>query len=1285
MKIHQLGWVLCFTLSVATLASAQTATTSLRGTVKDPSGAVVPGASVTLANKAIGKTYSAVSNSDGSYAFPQIQPAHYAITVAAAGFGSQTKTAELLVNQPATIDFALSVQANQTTVDVSDTAQTLNTSDATVGDSVGSATIESLPMEGRDPVSLLTLQPGVLYLGNPQENSINSLDSRSGSVGGGRSDQGNITLDGMDDNDQILGTAFQGVLRSTLDSTEEFRVTTSNGSADSGRSSGAQVSIITKSGTNALHGALYEYYRPTNTVANAWFNKNSELSQGEPNIPQKYVMNTFGGSFGGPIKKDKLFFFFNYEGQRKAIDDVVTRTLPTAQFYQGQLGYLDNSGNPQWLNSTQVSALDAGCAPANAGSGTGLYNAPCGPNPNVTAYYQPEASKGFYGTSGIIGDTLNSAGYTFASPAPSTLNTSIAKIDYNINNNQHIFFRGNLQKDTSAGDENLPGQPAATMLVNNTKGMAFGHTWTPNSKIVNDVRYAFVRQGYSNRGVGSTGPDPTGDGDWVNFRDYSQPTAWQNRSTMVNVPVQDITDNLSWIKGEHTISAGADWLNVENNRSSDANSYSSTGTDAAYLSGSLPDPATLGDPSVGGGFSNSYSIAYSMILGAIPRTIEQYNYAVTGPNSGTLLPDGTFINRHFKAYEYEYFLQDSWRVTPKLTVIYGIRHSILQAPYETKGQQIAPNIDTHAWFTKRAEDAAQGIPEYQNPNDNLNFAPSGKANGRPGFWSKQKDNFAPRLSVAYALNPKTTIRAGAGMYFDHFGQGIVNSMDELGSFGLSSSVGSTPEIDTVQIAPRMTGPHGIPALAGCAAPASTIQYPFTPSTVQGCDFANAWGIDSQLKTPYSYALDLSLQRELRAGFTLEANYVGRLGRHLLEQVDLAEPVNLVDAKGGGDYFTAGTKLSKASDANCGSYFGVDSGSKSNCSGVTPTAPVHVQDIPYFDDIFPQMANLDYTGETATDGLYNNEWAPYRYDYGATTSLQDVDVNCYYGCSNGPQFFSKQFAALYAWSSVGTSSYHALQVILRHPSSHGLTVDFNYTLSKSLDIGSGAERSNEMNATNYNSYGSILNSWNPKLNKSVSDFDTHHMITLDWVYKVPVGHGKAVLGNSNRLLDAVVGNWQWSGLSRWTSGLPFSVLEPGYTTDWQQTGFAVVTDRSQVKTARHLVNGVPQVFAGNEASTMNAGIYSGTPIRLPYPGEAGQRNAFRGDGYFDIDSSLSKNWALPGHVKLQLTGEVYNVGNNVRFDCSPYNLNSGLSQGSFGAYSGTLSTYRRMQFGLRLDF
>jgi hypothetical protein len=234
--------------------SAQTATTSLRGTIKDPSGALVPGATVTLQNQSIDKTISAVTNDSGVYQFAQIPPAHYLITATANGFGNQSKTAELLVDQPATIDFKLSVQGNAVTVDVSSSAQTLNTTDATLGDSVGNETIQALPMEGRDPISLLTLQPGVLYLGNPSEND--TVDSRSGSVNGGRSDQGNITLDGLDDNDQINGTAFTGVLRSTLDSTEEFRVTTSNGNANSGRSSGAQVSLVTKTGTNKYHGAL---------------------------------------------------------------------------------------------------------------------------------------------------------------------------------------------------------------------------------------------------------------------------------------------------------------------------------------------------------------------------------------------------------------------------------------------------------------------------------------------------------------------------------------------------------------------------------------------------------------------------------------------------------------------------------------------------------------------------------------------------------------------------------------------------------------------------------------------------------------------------------------------------------------------------------------------------------------------------------------------------------------------------------------------------------------------
>src|SRR5579863_7459862 len=295
---------LCLLLS-AVATWGQTATTSLRGVVKDPTGAFVPGAKITLNDRATGSSTSAVTNNAGFYTFAQIPPATYTITVNATGFGQQAKTAELLVSQPATIDFELTLQSTTVTVDVSASAQTLNNTDATLGDSVNNEKIESMPMDGRDPISLLSLQPGVLFLGETtsltDKTSPNTMDSRQGAVSGARSDQGNVTLDGVDNNDQVNGYAFNGVLRSTLDSTEEFRVTTSNSGADAGRSSGAQISLITKSGSNKFHGALYEYNRPTNTVANDWFLKEQQLSSGLENRPTKYIVNTFGGSFGGPV------------------------------------------------------------------------------------------------------------------------------------------------------------------------------------------------------------------------------------------------------------------------------------------------------------------------------------------------------------------------------------------------------------------------------------------------------------------------------------------------------------------------------------------------------------------------------------------------------------------------------------------------------------------------------------------------------------------------------------------------------------------------------------------------------------------------------------------------------------------------------------------------------------------------------------------------------------------------------------------------------------------------
>jgi hypothetical protein len=1257
VKRFLFGTILCCILFAPTLVSAQTATTSLRGVIKDPSGALVPGASITLVNNANGTTLSATAGSTGFYVFSQIPPAHYSIKVAASGFASQTKTAELLVNQPATVDFTLTVQATAETVDVSDTAQTLNTTDATLGDSVANQEIQAMPMDGRDPISLLSLQPGALYLGESikltDKTDPQDLDSRQGSVSGARSDQGNVTLDGVDDNDQVNGYGFNGVLRSTLDSTEEFRVTTSNGNADSGRSSGAQISLVTKSGTNKFHGSLYEYHRPSNLVANDWFIKNQQVSSGEPNRPTKYIVNTFGGSVGGPIIKDKLFFFYNYEGQRLATNETVAATTPSANFlgqnadHDPEIGYVDVNGTTQMLGSAQIAQLDAGCTLCSAAGVDQAMQDYLGTEPASTVL--------------TAGDGVNFGSYNFSSPAPSRLNTNIGKIDYILNPKNHIFARGNLQKDFAANAQEFPGQPASSILEDNTKGMAFGHTWTPTSNLVNDLRYAYIRQGYASAGVGQ--------GDYVIVRFLSNPTS-QARSSKVNIPVNTIDDTLSWTKGRHSLSFGANWRLIMNNTSNDTNSFNGADTNPSYLSAtgrptSEVLAATLGLPAIGQN-ETSFDEMYATIVGDVAERDGSANYVVNTSTSASVVADGAFVTRHFKSNEFEYFLQDSWRIRPNLTVTFGLRHSILQAPYETKGQEIAPTVDTHEWYEQRGIAAAQG--KVYEPD--LLFTPAGKANNEPGYWQKQKTNLAPRASIVYALNAKTSIRSGAGLYFDHFGEALTNRFSTLGSFGLSSQYQSPANSVNYQTAPRFSGPHNISAtdLPNLPLPAvpPTQAYPYD---VPDGTFGINWGIDNHIKTPYVEAFNLSVQRELPGGFLLDTAYVGRLGRHLFQQLDLAEPVDYSDPQGAGDYFTAGAQMSKQSDLNGGNYGG----------GATGLPPVHISTIQYFEDVFPQLAGLDGPGESATDAIYNNEWAPQRYVYGETGALYDIDFACDYGCPNGTLFWNQQFASLFSLSSIGMSSYNAGQLTIRHPSGHGLTLDFSYTFSKSIDMGSDAERTTT-------SYGGIQNSWNPRLSRGLSDFDTKHLISTDWSYNLPLGTGKMLLPNSSKVGQAIWGGWQWAGLGRWSSGLPFGVLEPGWTTNWETQAWGVTT--APVKVHKHIEGGLPQVFADDQA--IQNGVPTGSPIRLPYPGEAGQRNNFRGDGVFDIDSSVNKSWSLTERAKLKFAWEVYNVTNTTHFDDGSYfnsTFGNGLTLGGFGFYGSRLGdkTFRRMQFGLRMDF
>src|SRR6266568_4088895 len=345
MKRNLLISSLVATLLAAAGVRAQVGTTSLRGTVADKSGAVVANAKVTLTNPGLALTREMNTGNTGEYEFLALPPGTYNLTVEIAGFRKfENKNVQLLVNLPTTLNVTLEVGVTSQTVEVSAQAVTLNTTDASLGVAFDENQVKQLPMEGRNVPDLLSLQAGVLYTGNRSDILVD-VDTRNGAVNGARSDQSNITLDGLPVNDSG-GHAFKSVLPVTLDSVQEFRVTTTNYNADQGGSSGAQVALVTKSGTNNFHGSAYEYHRNTYTSANDYFVKSAELQAGNPNVPPKIIRNVFGTSVGGPILKDRFYFFLNFEGTRRAEAASAVRTIPTDSLRDGVIFYQCDSTDP---------------------------------------------------------------------------------------------------------------------------------------------------------------------------------------------------------------------------------------------------------------------------------------------------------------------------------------------------------------------------------------------------------------------------------------------------------------------------------------------------------------------------------------------------------------------------------------------------------------------------------------------------------------------------------------------------------------------------------------------------------------------------------------------------------------------------------------------------------------------------------------------------------------------------------------------------------------------------
>lgn len=1198
--------------------------TSINGVVADPTGAVIPGAAVRLENIQTQALRESKSDDEGRYQFVQVQPGEYRLRVTAQGFPETVvNEIRLLVNTPATVNVTFEKVGSVTeTVSVSAEAIQINTQDATIGNTFGTKPILQLPFEGRNVVGLLSLQPGVTFLGETPPGLNN--DYRSGSVNGGRSDQANVTLDGVDVNDQQNRNAFTSVLRVTLDSVQEFRVITTNANADMGRSSGAQVSLVTKSGTNSFHGSLYEYLRNKKTNANDFFSN----AAGTP--LNKLNRNVYGGSLGGPILRNRLFFFANYEGRKDRTETVVNRTVPTPTLRQGQLGYLREvaqGGGTVYLSPEQVRTLVDPSGIGASQAALAVFNRY--PLPNNTT----------------VGDGINSAGYLFNAPTTLDWHTYILRLDYNLSQNNQVFIRGNLQDDKRTDAPQFPGLAPNNTGLNNSKGLAVGVNSVLSPNLVNTFRYGYTRQGFEDTGVSL---DPR-----VSFRLLSDVQGF-TRPFIRLTPVHSIADDITWTRGTHTLQGGFFLRGIRNNRTSYANSFPTASLNSSWLAQSGGD-LNRNLPDLRATYRTAFRDAAVAVLGVVAQGDISYNYDI----QGNALPVGAPNRRQFNAEEYEFYVQDTWRATRALTLTAGIRYSLMPPVYEANGLQVSPVPRLNDWFDQRVALANAGLG--QNLVEPVRYVL--RDQGGRDLYPFHKNNWAPRFSLAYSPQGdsglsrflfggpgRTAIRAGWGMFYDLVGAGLITSFDQS-SLGLTTALTNASSSLTSATAPRFTSVTAVPP--SILEPAPPSNFPVTAPNV----FAITNSLDDSLKMPYTMNMNFSIGREFGGGFFVQGSYVGRLSRRSLVSEDLATPTNVRDPRSGQTYFEAATALARLSEAG------------------TPVASV--QPIPFWENLFPGIAG---NGLTATQVAFRSFDANAP-DY--TSALYDFDVACAPACSTLGRyaFFNRQFSYLRALRSVGNGNYHAMQWTARKRFGTGDQVEFNYTLSKSIDLGSGTEAQALLGAA-FNTYSIITQPFDRRQFRAVSDYDVRHNWNANVVYGLPFGRGRGLLDRGG-WVNAIVGGWQLGGLYRQSSGLPTGVGNGRFwPTNWNLTGNATQlrdVESGSYKNAPAPPGGTsgPNLFANPEDALEAFGF--------TLPGQTGSRNTLRGDGFFNIDANLAKRFDMPfeGH-SLQFRWEVFNVTNTARFDVISLSLSRGVA-GSFGRYSGTLSPPRVMQFALRYEF
>lgn len=1228
---------LIFVLIVSSLPASgfgQTATTArVSGLVKDSQGAVVAGATVKLVDKATKAERTDATNSEGRYVFAAVEPGTYGISVTGQGFRtSVVSDFKADITKVATIDVELQPGGASEQVNVTATGEVqLQKDDASVGNVIDEDRIKRLPQINRQVTSLLLLQPAV---------------APGGEVAGSRNDQNTFSLDGLDVSDQV---GFRGAVGTVVpvpsESVEEFRVTVANPNAAFGRSAGAQVSLVTKRGSNAFHGSVYEYHRNDNLNANSW--RNNRLGLVKPPL----IDNRFGFSAGGPIWKEKTFFFGNYEGRRVPGSLSVTRAVPTQSFRDGVLRFRDASGAVFTVNPGTFD-------PRGLGS-----------NPKILAYHRTLPLPNDLS----IGDGLNTGGFTANLPTTLEDDFGVLRLDHQINSNWSVEARGSLFRDlqTGAAQADIVNLRGGNILSQRPKNLVFAVTGTLRPNLVNEVRIGHAFDNFDSRVISPTtiaGFNVAVDVASFTIDEAIDVDTQRAREQALGGGTWQYIDNATWSKGAHTFQFGGNLRRITTNHFRNDKVIGSISTPVAIIgnAGGVVIPAAQRPPPCSAAVTTNclqavdvgrYNNLYASLLGIV----DSVAYLATRDASLQPNPIGTGLVNDAKLRVWEFYFADVWRMRPSLTLSYGLQYGWSTPPKDVQDRQTAlafkdtkELIDTQDYL--RRKEAAADAGDIFNPD--IAYIPVKELGGR-GVFKINRKNFSPRFSVAWQPSfsngllgrflgeRRTVIRGGYSLLYDRFNtvSSVVVPMLGVG-FAQTLNIRTPRNAAGQNFRAGIDGPIPVPVNTAVTSP-----------VVPGKPFGEllSFTVDPNIKDPYNHAVDFTIQREMPGNMLIEIGYVGRFARNLYQNVNLnSAPIFHKDK-------ASGQRFAEAFDA-------VANALRPGGSGVATPQP-------WFE-------NQLFAGATAflaasfrgdfTRGNINNIWNT------------GIDILPLFGLSvkNGP-YNNLQSLDLFIRTSLGRSNYNGMFVTLHKRVSHGLTFDFNYTLSRSLDQIGQIQ----------NFVGQFSSSFDGDIDYGPSDFDRTHIANANFVYDLPFGQGRRF--STGNWLNKVIGGWYASGIYTASSGQPQTVVQ-GAQVFGAGAIFGTGTGAiplSKPNVGNNLNTGV--AGSGGVGTTGNPAT-KGTGLNLfanpeqafknfrhvniATDGRSG-RGVLRGFSRWNFDLSIGKITTIAERVKFGITADFFNVFNRVNF-VNPF-LDF-TNPATFGVINNAFGQ-REIQIGARIEF